>query len=269
MTCAKLIATLYTQLGLKVQTFGDYGSERSGAPVQAYTRVDRQAITNRNKVYEPDHLIVLDEALMGPAVLSGTSPGALLLLNSRASLDTYAGQYSDYRFGVVDATAIAREHGIGSSAVEIINTTILGAYVRLLGMPLDALERAFTSVGLQGDLAAAAKAYETVQIRPVLVPEKHSTRAHENAAIRPLPMVLPTTEHHPTVRYNSKPARGAHRRRVTANTRHRATRLARQATTYAASSTPSRTMDRTRRQRSCCARNRCPRSAAGFVRHHA
>ena len=196
MTCAKLIATLYTQLGLKVQTFGDYGSERSGAPVQAYTRVDRQAITNRNKVYEPDHLIVLDEALMGPAVLSGTSPGALLLLNSRASLDTYAGQYSDYRFGVVDATAIAREHGIGSSAVVIINTTILGAYVRLLGMPLDALERAFTSVGLQGDLAAAAKAYETVQIRPVLAPEKHSTRANENAAIRPLPTVLPTTEHH-------------------------------------------------------------------------
>ena len=49
VTCAKLIATLYSQMGLQVQTFGDYGSERSGAPVQAFTRVDRVAITNRNK----------------------------------------------------------------------------------------------------------------------------------------------------------------------------------------------------------------------------
>ena len=29
VTCAKLIAALYTQMGLHVQTFGDYGSERS------------------------------------------------------------------------------------------------------------------------------------------------------------------------------------------------------------------------------------------------
>jgi len=29
VTCAKLIAALFTQMGLHVQTFGDYGSERS------------------------------------------------------------------------------------------------------------------------------------------------------------------------------------------------------------------------------------------------
>ena len=89
VTCAKLIASLYTQMGLHVQTFGDYGSERSGAPIQAFTRVDRQTISNRNKVYQPDHLIVLDEALMGPQVLSGTTPGALLLLNTRSALDAF------------------------------------------------------------------------------------------------------------------------------------------------------------------------------------
>ena len=46
VTCAKLIALLYTRMGMQVQTFGDYGSERSGAPVQAYTRVDRLPINN-------------------------------------------------------------------------------------------------------------------------------------------------------------------------------------------------------------------------------
>ena len=44
VTCAKLIAALFTQMGLHVQTFGDYGSERSGAPVQAYTRVEMEEI---------------------------------------------------------------------------------------------------------------------------------------------------------------------------------------------------------------------------------
>jgi Pyruvate/2-oxoacid:ferredoxin oxidoreductase gamma subunit len=38
VTCAKLIAALYARMGLAVQTFGDYGSERSGAPVQAFSQ---------------------------------------------------------------------------------------------------------------------------------------------------------------------------------------------------------------------------------------
>ncbi|MCX7168360.1 MAG: 2-oxoacid:acceptor oxidoreductase family protein [Rhodocyclales bacterium] len=165
VTCAKLIALLYTRMGMQVQTFGDYGSERSGAPVQAYTRVDRLPINNHNKVYRPDHLIVLDEGLMGPLVLSGAVPGGVLLLNSHSGLDSYAGQYADFRFGVIDATAIAREHGIGSSSVVIINTTMIGAYARLLGISLAALDETFAVLGLGEDLAAAEHAYARVQMR--------------------------------------------------------------------------------------------------------
>jgi len=177
VTCAKLIAALFTQMGLSVQTFGDYGSERSGAPVQAYTRVDRHAINNRNKVYRPDHLIVLDEGLMGAQVLQGTAPGALLLLNTHAALDSYAGRFEHYRFGVIDATAIAREQGIGSSSVVIINTTILGAYARLLGLPLSVLEKAYASLGLGGDLIAAQHAYEQVQVCEPVGDNGHGTSA--------------------------------------------------------------------------------------------
>ncbi|MBS1109656.1 MAG: pyruvate synthase, partial [Anaeromyxobacteraceae bacterium] len=60
VTCAKLVATIYAEQGLHVQTFGDYGSERTGAPVRAFARVDTVPIRNRNKVYRPNHLIVLD-----------------------------------------------------------------------------------------------------------------------------------------------------------------------------------------------------------------
>ena len=184
VTCAKLIALLYTRMGMQVQTFGDYGSERSGAPVQAYARVDRLPINNHNKVYRPDHLIVLDEGLMGPLVLSGAKPGGVLLLNSHSGLDSYAGHYADFRFGVIDATAIAREHGIGSSSVVIINTTMIGAYARLLGVSLAALDETFAALGLGEDLLAAEHAYQSVQmrdaapgVRPDLVPAKAAAAA--------------------------------------------------------------------------------------------
>lgn len=193
VTCAKLVAALYAQMGLFVQTFGDYGSERSGAPVQAFTRVDRVAIPNRNKVYQPDHLFVLDEGLPGVNVVSGAAAGALLLLNSAAGPASFP-QYANFRLGVVSATEIAREHGIGTSSVVIINTTILGAYAKLLGLPLSVLERAYRSLGLLGDLDAARQAYEQVVIQE---PRGAGTaQADANAApVLVQPPVLPLREH--------------------------------------------------------------------------
>jgi 2-oxoacid:acceptor oxidoreductase gamma subunit (pyruvate/2-ketoisovalerate family) len=196
VTCAKLIAALYAQMGLSVQTFGDYGSERSGAPVQAYTRVDRQVITNRNKVYRPHHLLVLDAGLLETPVLSGVVPGALILLNSPAAPEAFAANFASYRFAVVDATEIAREQGIGSSAVVIINTTIIGAYLRLLGLPLSLLQDVFALLGLSGDLEAAELAYQRVQIcepDPAALPVPESA-VHPAGGEAVLPLACPARD---------------------------------------------------------------------------
>ena len=74
VTCAKLLAAIHARMGHGVQAFGDYAGERSGAPIRAYTRVGDGPITSRNKVYDPDHLLVLDPTLLGPPVLHGTPP---------------------------------------------------------------------------------------------------------------------------------------------------------------------------------------------------
>ena len=71
VTCAKILAEVYTHLGKSVQSFGDYAGERSGAPVRAYVRADERPIENRNKVYRPDHVLVLDNTLLGDEVVSG------------------------------------------------------------------------------------------------------------------------------------------------------------------------------------------------------
>ncbi|PIE22580.1 MAG: hypothetical protein CSA62_11445 [Planctomycetota bacterium] len=168
VTCAKILASVYAKLGKSVQTFGDYASERSGAPVRAYTRVGDQPITNRNKVYHPDHLLVLDPTLLGDLVLQGLRKGGSLLLNSTEDFASFDGRFEDYRFAVVDATEIARRHGIGTRSVVIVNTTIAGAYAKMHGIPLDVLESAYSGMGLSSNFKAAKEAYETVEFREVL-----------------------------------------------------------------------------------------------------
>ncbi|MDJ0621765.1 MAG: FAD-dependent oxidoreductase [Desulfocapsaceae bacterium] len=164
VTCAKLIAATYAQLDFHVQTFGDYGAERTGAPIRAFTRIDRNTIKNRNKVYWPDHLLVLDKGLLGPSLLDGVSEGASLLINSSETPASLRKHYPQYRLAVVDATGIARKYGIGTSAVVIINTTIVGAYAAFTGLPLEAVRRAFEFFNFGDDFEAAQAASEAVAI---------------------------------------------------------------------------------------------------------
>ncbi|WP_020677759.1 FAD-dependent oxidoreductase [Geopsychrobacter electrodiphilus] len=193
VTCAKLIAAIYAQTGLNVQTFGDYGAERSGAPVRAFTRVDREPIKNRNKVYRPDHLLVLDAALLGPQVLDGVAAGAVILLNSADPAERYAEQFAAYRIGIIDATGIARKHGIGTSTVVIINTTLVGAYAKLLGLPFEVLADAYAKMGLSDDLEAAREAYLKVRIRQ---PSSAGTGIAVGGDLQTsLPPVKPQTAH--------------------------------------------------------------------------
>lgn len=168
VTCAKLCALVYANLGLFTQTFGDYGMERAGAPIRAYTRVDRSPIKNRNKVYTPDHVLILDPSLLGEQTLEGALPGSLVLLNTAEDADAFREICKEFRFCTVDATGIARKHGIGSSSLIIVNTAIVGAYVRLIGLPIEIIEETYASLGLENDLRAAAEAYQSVVVREIL-----------------------------------------------------------------------------------------------------
>jgi len=164
VTCAKILAAMYARQGKSVQTFGDYAGERSGAPVRAYTRVENSTITNRNKVYKPDHLLVLDPTLLGAEVVSGLRPGGTFLLNAPDGLAAFGDgdPYPAFRIAVLDATEIARRHGIGTRSVVIVNTTLAGAFARLMEQPRSLLEEAYRDLGLESNLPAALEGYEAV-----------------------------------------------------------------------------------------------------------
>ena len=164
VTCAKLVAAVYAKQGKSVQAFGDYAGERSGAPVRAYTRVSDETVTNRNKVYEPDHILILDPTLLNEQAVSGLAEGGLLLLNTTERPEHYREQFPGFRVATVDATEIARRHGIGTRTVVIVNTTMAGAFARLMGVPLDDLTGVFEELGMKpANVLASSEAYESVQ----------------------------------------------------------------------------------------------------------
>lgn len=90
VTLAKLIAEAYFLKGKYTQAFGVYAAERSGAPLQAYVRIDDEEITNANQVREPDHVIVLDRTLIGPRVVAGLKPDGWVILNTPSAPDSFA-----------------------------------------------------------------------------------------------------------------------------------------------------------------------------------
>ena len=165
VTLAKIIATTRFLRGCSVQAFGLYAAERSGAPLQAFCRFDEQPITTRNLIYEPDHIIVLDATLVGPAITSGLKPNGWILINSPRFPYEFAEQFPGYRVATVDATSIARDHELGTRSVPIVNTALAGAVARILDLELESVREALEHLGFRGkNFDAAREAYERVVI---------------------------------------------------------------------------------------------------------
>ncbi len=165
VTLAKLIATMRFLLGDSVQAFGIYAAERSGAPLQAFCRYDDKPIANRNQVYEPDHVIVLDPTLISPVIMSGLKLGGWILINTAEPLDKFKEQFPGYRIAVIDARSIAVENKLGTRSVPIVNTALLGATARMLGQTLAEAKAALEHMGfVGGNLSACEGAYNQVQL---------------------------------------------------------------------------------------------------------
>ena len=183
VTLAKLIATSRFLQGKSVQAFGLYAAERSGAPIQAFCRYADQTITNRNLIYEPDHVIVLDPTLVGTPIAAGLKAGGWILINTPQPPEDFAEHYGRNRIATVDATAIARSNNLGTRSVPIVNTALAGAVGRMLGFGLQEMCAALEHLGFTGpNLLAATTAYEEVLL---LDEPREIAPAEETAAAAP------------------------------------------------------------------------------------
>jgi len=167
VVASEILATAAFTEGKFPAAFPSFGSERRGAPVVAFVRIDERQIEERTEVYHPDGLVVLDQNLillkLAP-VTAGLEPGGWLLVNSTQSPDKWKKLLPGYRVATVDASGIALRNGLGSSTAPIVNTAILGALARLPGMvgieaTLEAIEKS-VPVKAEANADAARQAYE-------------------------------------------------------------------------------------------------------------
>lgn len=166
VTLAKLIAGAYFLRGNYVQAFGVYGAERAGAPVQAFVRADAEEITTHLPIVAPDHIVVIDPSLITPQVATGLKAGGWLILNTPLRPDEFAGVFPGRSVATVDANAIAVANRLGSTALPIVNTTMLGAAAKLLGLELADVEAAMLEAHFGGgNIAAAQTAFHSVRMQ--------------------------------------------------------------------------------------------------------
>jgi len=164
VTLAKIIASAYFLKGKYVQAFGVYAAERSGAPVQAFVRVDDEEITNHNQVQNPDHIVVLDRTLIAPGMDATLKPGGSIIINTTPDKTDYREHFSGRKVATVDATSIAVAHGLGTRTVPIVNTTMAGSIARVIGLTLTETVAALEHLNFTGaNKTCAREAYKLVR----------------------------------------------------------------------------------------------------------
>mgnify|MGYP001583959126 CR=1 FL=1 len=171
-TAAELMATMFAGDRKDgkfrfVSSAPTFGPERRGAPVDAYIRLSHEPIRELGPFNNPDMVIVLDETLvMKIDVGNGLKEGGILLINSAKDPQEFKEYALRFRLFTVNADSIALAHGLGTEAMPIVNTVLLGAFVRASG--LTTLETLLQFIGeevhkkTEANKRAATDAYNTV-----------------------------------------------------------------------------------------------------------
>jgi pyruvate ferredoxin oxidoreductase gamma subunit len=167
VTAAEVLSVAAFMEGRHAQAFPSFGSERTGAPVVAFCRIDDKEIRLREPVLEPDCLIVQDATLFHAVdVFQGLRSDGWLLVNTHKSFEELG------IMPVVDR--LPKGHAVRVPATEIAlqhigrplpNAALLGAFAALTGrIDINSVEAAirgrFTDRIADTNVAAARKAYD-------------------------------------------------------------------------------------------------------------
>ena len=133
VTASKVFADSALAMGKQIQAFPEYGSERQGAPIKAFTRISENPITVHSQVTKPDVVVVLDPTLLSVVdVTEGLSEEGKLVVNTTETPGELRKRMkvSGRSVFTVDATGISLKN-LGKA---IPNTPMIGALVKATGM---------------------------------------------------------------------------------------------------------------------------------------
>lgn len=170
-TASYLLAETALEAGKYIQAFPEYGPERTGAPMKAFTRISEKPIRIHSQVYNPDIVVVLDKSLIGKVnILEGVPSDGVIIVNTTQGPEEIRKQLgiSDRKIYTVDATGIS----LATLGRPIPNTPMLGALIKVV--PIISLEEVLNQLKrkfegrfkpevIEGNLQAIKRAYEEVK----------------------------------------------------------------------------------------------------------
>jgi pyruvate ferredoxin oxidoreductase gamma subunit len=170
VTAAEMLSVAAFIEGRHAQAFPSFGSERTGAPVVAFCRIDDKEIRAREPISEPDAVIVQDPTLLHQVNLfEGLGPEGYMLINTERTFEElgmgeFVAQFRPERVRTVPATDLAREH-VGRP---IPNAALLGGFAALTGLigigsVAAAIRDRFGERLAAGNAAAAQAAFDFVR----------------------------------------------------------------------------------------------------------
>ncbi len=142
ITASQLIAEGAYHEGFKgVTTAPSFGAERRGAPVASFLRLSQETIRSFSQVSDPDIIVVLDPTLLEILKLKETyRSDATVIVNSTKKPEEI-GLESFQKVGIADVTRIALNNNLTIAGSAILNTPILGAFVKTTGLvPFERVE---------------------------------------------------------------------------------------------------------------------------------
>jgi pyruvate ferredoxin oxidoreductase gamma subunit len=172
VTAAELLSVAAFDEGRHAQAFPSFGSERTGAPVVSFCRLDDRPIRVHDPILDPNAVIIIDPTLLHQVdVFSGLRPDGFVLINTARSLGELglaelASRLRPGRVQTVPATQLAREL-LGRP---LPNAAVLGGFAALSGAvsltSVTAGVRArFAGAVGDGNAAAAERAFAFVRAR--------------------------------------------------------------------------------------------------------
>jgi len=169
VTAAEMLSIAAFREGRHAQAFPSFGSERTGAPVVAYCRMDDREIRLREPVMNPDALLIQDPTLLHQVdVFGGLVPDGYILINTSRSFEALG--VGDFVEGLraehlctVPATELALKH-VGRP---VPNAALLGGFAAVTGRislqsVIAAIRDKFSGRIAEANVAAASEAFEFV-----------------------------------------------------------------------------------------------------------
>ena len=173
ITAAKILAQAAYLEGYRgVTAAPSFGAERRGAPVSASTRIASQPIMVVSQVENPNVVVVLDQTLLKhDDVTSGLSRGGWLIVNSwRHPKELDLG--GEFNVATADATRVCSNLGLVVAGLIVVNTAILGAFIRAtqavsMASVEEAIRERFSDSQVDINLAAVRQTYEMTELERI------------------------------------------------------------------------------------------------------